>query len=326
MRHMQNGKRQQACCDMRKKKYNKRMGVDTRIGADMGVEQEKIEIPQVTYQGKDKKLKERVTKFKAGTFRIAVFTVVGLIMGGFSHVQYYKDDPFRLARMIFMIPHKLTEALYFLFGVEMGGSNALVGEKIIIPWGWEMGAFSRSYVAAVLAETVCPVLAGGAIYGLLAYFTGDKRVFTPRRFFKFAGCWCTVLLLLVGASLGINAKAEAANERLSGDAYDIDLYRRTMNGWFDVNIFNREPELGILKESLWNGLEALDASEVVRERESEQPMVILFDESFSPRGGIYWVNYKERYLVTEKGRFYRISEEFARIVQEYVENDVLPGT
>ena len=46
--------------------------------------QEKIEIPQVTYQGDDKKLKERVSKFKAGTLRIVIFTIVGLFMGYYS--------------------------------------------------------------------------------------------------------------------------------------------------------------------------------------------------------------------------------------------------
>ena len=139
---------------------------------------DRIRIPGVTYQGDDRKLKERIFKFKAGSFRIAVFTLVGLFMGFYSDT--YVRDTFFPTKLITAVPYKIMEAIY---------QSVLPVQNPIPPdmrgWTWNM-IFPYSYVANLLAEPLTTVLIGGALYGSLGYFTGDKRVFTLQRFLKFA--------------------------------------------------------------------------------------------------------------------------------------------
>ena len=159
--------------------------------------QEQIMIPKVVYQGEDQKLKERIGKFKAGTFRIILFTIVGMVMGWFS-MEYYADE-FLLTKIILAIPYKISEAIY----VTIIGTDA---ENILRECSYvSTEFFPLSPIATLLAERGTPVLIGGAIYGALAYFTGDKRVFTLNRFVKFFGIWCAVILLYIGAVYGVNA-------------------------------------------------------------------------------------------------------------------------
>ena len=51
--------------------------------------EEEIEIPEVSYEGEDSKLLELVGKFKKGTLRIIIFTLVGAAMGWFSYCLLY---------------------------------------------------------------------------------------------------------------------------------------------------------------------------------------------------------------------------------------------
>ena len=155
--------------------------------------QEKVEIPRIEYQGDDKKLKERVFKFKTGSLRIAVFTVVGFVVGFFSRT--YTSDSFFPTKLILAIPYKINEAIY----CSILGTDAATTRY----WRWPPGQtifFPRSQLATLFAEVVTTILISGAIYGSLAYFTGDKRVFTLGRYLKFAGCWCAVILLAIGGA------------------------------------------------------------------------------------------------------------------------------
>lgn len=167
------------------------------MNINQDINQEQIPIPKVVYQGEDKKLQERIGKFKVGTFRIVLFTIVGMFMGWHS-MEYYTDS-FLLTKVILAIPYKISEAIY----VTVIGTGA---ERVL----WEeMKVFTEFFplspIATFLAERGTPVLIGGAIYGALAYFTGDKRVFTLNRFVKFFGIWCAVILLYIGGVYGVNA-------------------------------------------------------------------------------------------------------------------------
>ncbi len=181
----------------------KRSGMEN----EMDTNQEKIELPEIVYQGEDQKLQERIGKFKAGTFRIILFSIVGMIMGWFSF-EYYGDS-FLLTKVILAVPYKISEAIYVtIIGT---GAEGAMQENVQLFTAF----FPYSPIATFLAERITPVLLGGAIYGALAYFTGDKRVFTLPRFIRFFGVWCMVILLYVGGVYVVNAltaATEAAQE------------------------------------------------------------------------------------------------------------------
>lgn len=272
------------------------------------MEQEKIEIPQIIYQGEDKKLKERIQKFQTGTLRIAIFTVVGFIMGFFSYT--YVTDNFFPAKLIMAIPYKISEAIY----VHVLGTDAAVrGSEQYYLLYYFTEFFPHSYCATWLAERVTPVFLGGAIYGSLAYFTGDKRVFTLRRYLKFAGTWAAIIVLFIGGTYAVNAKAVADNEALRGEPvfrlYDVEGKREMI---LDTAL------TGLLKQSFYRELES---AEIQRSYDDEVYLGIHFRPM---RYTICRVNYKEKYIVAENGTTYRISEEFADIIGNYAEDHILP--
>lgn len=274
----------------------------------MDIKQEKIEIPKVIYQGEDKKLKERVTKFKAGTFRIVLFTLVGLFMGWHSHT--YVGDNFFPTKLITAIPYKISETIYvFLLGTD--AAELFEGGRY---YGWITEFFPHSMLATWLAETLTTMLIGAAIYGALAYFTGDKRVFTLQRFLKFAGCWCGVILLVIVGAYGVNAKAKADNEALKGEP-QFFLYSLSGSG--------SGTGRGELNEMLQaQFFSELVPMELVRDRDGEVPLGIYYDENM--RFGLYRVNYEKQYLVTEEGRTYHISQGFAKVIEDFAEEKILP--
>lgn len=271
---------------------------------------DKIEIPEVVYQGDDRKLKERVSKFKAGTFRIAVFTIVGLFMGFYSHT--YVTDTFFPTKLLIAIPYKLMEAVYGSIVKTDARTLALQGLE-----GFNLRGdfFPHSAVASLLAEPFTTMLIGAAVYGSLAYFTGDKRVFTLQRFLKFAGCWCAVILLVIGAAFGVDAKAKADNERFSGEAA---FYFYDGKGGGSSSGASDGEAGKILQQYFFSELEP---AEVIRDRDGEVPLGIYFNEV---RYGVYQVNWEAQYIVTEQGKIYHISEEFAQIVSDYIEGKVIP--
>lgn len=263
-------------------------------------EQKKIEIPEVIYQGDDKKLKERIFKFKAGSFRIAVFTLVGFFMGVSSH--NYVGIAFFPMKLIMAIPYKACEAIYVsVIGTDADFSTGHWAMRWIFMF---TEFFPHSRVATFLAENVTTVLIGGVIYGSLAYFTGDSRVFTLRRFLKFAAVWCGVILIAVGAAYLVNAKAIRDNESLKGasEFYLINStgHRQSINGTQIKEYFYSE----------------LEVTEIERDQEKELVLGVIFDHV---RYCSCLVNYERQYLVTEQGKIYHISEEFAQVIREYEE-------
>ncbi|MDE6639242.1 MAG: hypothetical protein K2K63_01785 [Acetatifactor sp.] len=275
------------------------------------MEQEnKLEIPSIVYQGDDKKLQERVRKFKAGTFRIVLFTIVGFIMGHYSYT--YVGENFMPMKAVLAIPYKLNEALY----VSILGTDAMVGgtEEYCI-FGFFTEFFPHSYLATFLAETVSTVLIGGAVYGALAYFTGDRKVFTMQRFVKFAGCWCIAILLCVVMAYGVNTKAVADNEALKGIPV-VRLYDREGKSDSGENVVIES----LLEECIYGGLEQDDLQ---RDYEGE----VYFRITFSLlRTTVCRINFREGYLVAEKGTTYRIPEEYAQIMKGYAEGHILTDT
>lgn len=263
-------------------------------------EQRKIEIPEVVYQGDDKKLKERVFKFKVGSFRIAVFTIVGFIMGVFSH--NYVRIAFFPMKLIMAIPYKASEAIYVsVIGTDAAHLMVTFRER----WAFMFTEFfPHSYIATFLAENFTTVLIGGAVYGSLAYFTGDSRVFTLRRFLNFAAVWCSVILIAVGSAYLVNAKAIWDNENLKGDPFFF-VRNSAGNG--------RSISGEQIREYFRSELEAM---EIERDWDEELDLEITFN---SVRCCACRVNYDKQYLVTEQGKTYHISKEFAQVIRQYEE-------
>lgn len=286
--------------------------IDTRIRRNQEgrhMEQDnKLEIPSIVYQGDDKKLQERIRKFKAGTFRIVLFTIVGFIMGLYSYT--YVGENFLPMKAVLAIPYKLNEALY----VSILGTDAKVGgSEEYCMFGFLTEFFPHSYLATFLAETVTTVLIGGAIYGSLAYFTGDRKVFTLQRFLKFAGCWCVAIMLCVVIAYGFNTKAVADNEALIGKP-EIWLYDREGKSDSGENAIMES----LLEECIYSGM---DREYLQRDYEGEVYLRIKFPPF---RTTVCRINFEEGYLVAEKGTTYRIPEEYAKIMKDYAEGHILP--
>lgn len=267
-------------------------------------EQRKIEIPEIVYQGDDKKLKERVFKFKTGSFRIAVFTIVGFIMGVFS--RNYVGIAFFPMKLIMAIPYKASEAIYVsVIGTDAARLMVNFEER----WAFMFTEFfPHSYIATFLAENFTTVLIGGAVYGSLAYFTGDSRVFTLRRFLKFVSVWCGMILIVVGSAYLVNVKAIWDNENLKGDPF---FFMRNSAG-SGSSISGAQ-----IKEFFYSELEVI---EIERDWDEELELEITFN---SVRYCACRVNYDKQYLVTEQGKTYHISEEFAQVIREFEEKGVI---
>ena len=158
------------------------------------------EIPREVFDGDEEILKKRVIHFKKGARRIFVFTIVGLIMGWFSYL--YVGVGFFPLKLIIAVPYKINEIIHNFFH---GTHIAMAGLDTFFPNAIWVSAFT---------EFVLPMLFGGAIYGSLAYFTGDRKVFTYKRYLKFAGIWTLFLTVMIAATFAANHMVEKKNETL----------------------------------------------------------------------------------------------------------------
>lgn len=266
-----------------------------------------ISIPKVDCEVNDKKLLVRINKFKAGTMRIIVFTLAGMIIGWFGYT--YRTDSFILTKVIFAIPYKISEVIY----TKIIGTGFTVSTNPL--FGIETEFFRQSVLATFLAEHITPVAIGGAIFGCLSYFTGDKRVFTLGRFVKFVSVWIGIIILYIGCVYGINAKAEYDNNHLHNAAH---FYLASSDR--GESIFDKERSDKLLK-AFENGLRGDNT--INREKENEIPIEIYFSRGM--RNMIALVNCDENYLVTQNGLLYHVSKEFAGYVKEYYETGSLMG-
>lgn len=276
------------------------------------LEKEKeLEIPHTTYEGTDKKLKEQVVHYEKGTRRIIVFTLVGLVMGWFS-ISYYTDS-FLPTKIILAVPYKLSEAFYglihevpYLYSPANGVWDAY---------------FPQNGMLSFLAERITPILTGGAVYGSLAFFTGDSRIFTLRKYLKFAAVWMIVIGLYGGIITGLNAYGVKKNNQLkdiNGYFLNSEYYGALFSGVdgddFGKSVFDQ------LNDALFEEGEPELLSNVNRRAEGEVMLEIRMGKL---RSGymIAYVNPSDRYLVTDEGWIYRITDRFARYIQKFQEDN-----
>lgn len=165
-------------------------------------QQQGIDIPSPTSQTRDEKLREKVCKYKKGRGRIIIFIIIGLILGLFS--VYYRNIDFIPLRALFGIPYKLAEIIYGIFLPlrENYLASLYAGDMLYSYFTW-FG--STKYLLSFFAVFVTPSLIGGAIYGSIGYFTGDKKVFTLSRYLRFALIWLAIIGGYIGLIFLINA-------------------------------------------------------------------------------------------------------------------------
>lgn len=263
---------------------------------------DEIVIPKIIYGDNDSKLLERVIKLKKGSIRIAVFMLVGLIMGWFSYT--YVVDTFFVTKVIMCIPYKISEAIYTsIIGTDAMTSGLEYFMNIFFP---------QSAIATLMAERITPVLIGGILYGSLAYFTGDKRVFTLQRFVKFIYVQLIVLGIFIASVYVVNAKAVSDNNQLKG-----------VDGFYFESEICQALIGGEEAEELLDYFHAelQEDGNIIRKPEGEIRIEVVYDNH--ARKMQAYVNPAEGYLVTHKGLTYHVAEEFAECVQEFADTGTI---
>lgn len=263
-----------------------------------GDRKQRLKLEPERFKVEDSRLKEQVAHYEKGTRRIVIFTLVGFLMGWFS-ILYYTDS-FLVTKVILAVPYKLGEMIHNIF--HQADYRTYWGTEFL-PWANEF--FPGDRLSTFLAERIVPVLFGGAIYGSLAYFTGDKRIFTLKRYLKFAAAWAVIILGFTGITFGINAWNEKRVDAMEGISEFMFYSERSGSRYGEDIIIEAFYQDGMPERCEPAG----------QDWEKEIPLGLgtgLFETEVS-------INCEDRYMVTKKGTAYRISEQFAAYVQEYYE-------
>ncbi len=267
-----------------------------------------VEIPRVVYEGNDEVLKEQVVHYEKGTRRIVLFTVLGLLLGWFSY-RYYTES-FLPLKAVLGIPYKLSE---FLHQALHGEHDLRTGLGI---FGWD-AFFPQAPRISYLAEYGTSALFGGALYGSLAYFTGDKRIFTLSGYVRFGCIWAVVISVWTGALFGANAWQVKQNNCLT-DLSGIFVVREfTGNGYY-ADYW--EEQKNRLRETFYEGAGPERAAKTLRDPKGEMELDLIFGDN--GQGAMQaWIHPEKGYLVTDQGYVYRMTDAFMDLYRTYAEEE-----
>lgn len=269
--------------------------------------EEPVEIPRVGYSGKDEVLKEQVVHYEKGTRRILIFTVVGLLLGWFSYC-YYGADFFPL-KVILAVPYKLSECLHQALHEE--GMYRIAGLGI---FGRD-AFFPQAPYVSVFAEYGMPALFGGAIYGSLAYFTGDKRIFTLAGYVRFGCAWAAVISVCTVALFSMNSLQVRRNNCLT-DLSGLFVIGDSGGRGFYADYWEAEGDR--LKEAFYEGIGPEEVGAGIREPEQEQELDLIFG-SHGEGAMLAWIHPEKGYLVTDQGKVYQMTDAFMKLYRECLE-------
>jgi len=266
----------------------------------------KVAIPKVSFEGDDKMLKEQVTHYEKGTRRIIIFTVVGLLMGWFSY-RYYEEN-FLLLKIILAVPYKLSEMLH----------NAV--HPAVYAWPWAEDAFfPQAPILSRLAEYGTSALFGGAIYGSLAYFTGDKRIFTLSKYVRFGCIWAAVIGVWTAALLGGNALQVAKNNDLKDVSGFIIMGEYSSSGYYLDSRGERKAVCEALVDAFYEGEGPVETAADIRDPEEEREIDVFFGKH---QGYMKARIHEEKgYLVTDEERVYEMTDDFLKLYEECLERE-----
>lgn len=279
------------------------------MAEEYGRNGEGVRIPKVSYEGNDRDLKEQVIHYEKGTRRIIIFTVVGLLMGWFSY-KYYGEN-FLPLKIILAVPYKLNElmhnALHPAVYTDLGMADAL--DEF----------FPQAPLVSRLAEYGTSALFGGAIYGSLAYFTGDKRIFTLSRYVRFGCVWAAVIGAWTVVLLGGNALQVERNNNLKDVTGFFIMGEYTGQSYYLGQGEMRDMTAELLVDSFYEEDGPAEISPDVRTSEEELEIELIFGKGqgymqarISPETG---------YLVTDEGRVYQMTDSFMEVYRACLEEE-----
>ncbi len=267
---------------------------------------ESVVIPKITYEGNDRDLKEQVIHYEKGTHRIVVFTIVGLLMGWFSY-QYYGEN-FLPLKIILAIPYKCSEMLHEAFHPPIYAQMGMMGCELD-------KFFPQAPYVSILAEYGTAALFGGAVYGSLAYFTGDKRIFTLTKYVKFGCVWAAVIAVWTAALFGVNHWQVKRNDTLQ------NISSMFINGDWGGRAYPAGSIEGQeLIEAFYEGEGPVVCA--VSERKPEEEYIIEFSFGVYRQGQMSaWIHPEKGYLVTDQGTTYQMTEAFMEQYRVYLEEE-----
>lgn len=268
--------------------------------------EDEIRFPKVSYGGNDRELKEQVIHYEKGTRRIIIFTIVGLLMGWFSY--YYYGETFLPLKIVLVVPYKLSELLHLALHSEIYPQWIRLQDIF----------FPQAPVVSRLAEYGTSALFGGAIYGSLAYFTGDKRIFTLGRYVRFGCVWAVVIGVWTSALFGANAWQAGRNNALKNVSGFIVSGEHSARGYY---VFKEENSMAKdLQDAFYQDGPPQEISSASREPDGELPLELTFGK-FQEGYMCAWIHPKLGYLVTDEGLVYEMSDEFMELYRECLEEE-----
>jgi hypothetical protein len=263
-------------------------------------------IPKAEYTGENQNLKLKVIKYNRGKSRIVLFTIIGLIMGWLSF--HYTSDSFFITKLIMAIPYKISEAIYttlhhipYMYQSEYRG---VINEY-----------FPESMLITFLAEKITPTLIGGAIYGSIGYFTGDKRIFTLSKYLRFALLWCGIILLWIGivfAGDRISIRENSQLKDIKGFFLNAENHG---SGFYEEE--ERSEGFEVLRKALGDVtlLKEIDDYQVTEHQATVEIYMGL------GRCCLTTVNWDENYMILDTGRVVAVPKEFAQLVRQFYEGN-----
>jgi hypothetical protein len=261
-------------------------------------------IPKAEYTGSNQNLKEQVIKYNRGRGRIAVFTLIGMILGWLSF--HYTQDTFIVTKILMAIPYKISEMIY----LSLHHNPHMYTQSSVV---FLNEFFPQSMLVTFLAERITPIFIGGAIYGSIGYFTGDKRIFTLNKFIKFAALWSGINLLWIGIVFAANEVSIRENDQL-----------KDINGFFIMaenhgSGFYEGAEKGNRYELLRSALGDVTLLKEIRNYRSTDKQTTVEIYMGLGRLNLTTVNWEENYMILDTGRVLSIPDEFAALIQEFYE-------
>ena len=252
-------------------------------------------------------LKEQVEHYDKGTRRIVVFTIVGLILGWFSYM-YYCTGLLPL-KIIIGIPYKINEMIHTTFH-----NHSLI--YLTQDTEGEFNEFfPQAYFVSYIAEYAISSLIGGAIYGSIGFFTGDKRIFTLTKYLKFAAVWTVIISLSVGGTFLANHVAVEKNQNFEDISGFLLHYESGGSGYYSDDIGENGAFFKALKQAFY-----ADGKIRVTDRQGDEENEELIEFFFGHNNTRYMgamINLQEGYLVTDTGKIYSMSDEFCQKVITY---------
>jgi hypothetical protein len=259
-------------------------------------------IPDTEYNGTDHALKARIFKYNRGRKRILAFTVIGIVMGWLS--IRYTQDSFILTKIIMAIPYKISEMIY----TTLHSTPSIYHAS---PLGVFNEFFPQSYPVTFMAERITPVFIGGAIYGSIGYFTGNKRIFTLNGFLRFALVWSGIILLWIGivfASNSISIKQNAQLKDINGFFFEAEDHGES--------VYQDERKSFELIKNALGDVTLLKDIEDYKYTEGSTTVGIFMGLG---RQNLTLVNWEENYMIMDMGRVVAIPQAFADLVRDYYE-------